>query len=143
LLSLKPEETQGEYSNDTTEATSIYNYDPETYHNYILIAKSESVNLNALKVRLSDFNRKYFKNKRFAISSFKLNEGYQLVTISRFDNGSLALSYLKAVENDSYVLSIFNNEEDYKHFVISNENYLLFYKDKNIDNYHKFFKRFY
>ena len=113
------------------------------FHNYILIVKTGSVNLDAVKIRLSDFNRKYSRTKRFAISSFELNKEYQLITISRFDQAALALNYLEAVNTDKYVLSIFQNENDYKQFVISNENYMLFYKDKKVDNYVEFYERFY
>ena len=142
LKSLSPDDSTGEEI-EIEAFTSIYSYSSKTFHNYILIVKTGSVNLDALKIRLSDFNRKYSRSKRFAISSFELNEEYQLITVSRYDNGPLALRYLTAVTNDNYVLSIFNSEEEYKQFVISNENYLLFYKDKNVDNYVEFYKRFY
>jgi len=142
LQSLSPEEDVNEFT-QSEAFESIYSYSIETFHNYILIVKTGSVNLDALKIRLSDFNRKYSNTKRFAISSFELNDEYQLLTISRFNDASLALQYMKAIENDNYVFSIFNDENEYKQFVISNENYMLFYKDKNVDNYVEFYKRFY
>ncbi len=142
LKSLSPEEDSNE-SGQNDDFKSIYSYSAETFHNYILIVKTGSVNLDALKIRLSDFNRKYSRAKRFAISSFELNDEYQLLTISRFENASLALQYLKAVDDDQYALSIFGNEDEYKQFVISNENYMMFYKNKNIDNYVEFYERFY
>lgn len=142
LQSLSPEEDVNEFT-QSEAFESIYSYSVETFHNYILIVKTGSVNLDALKIRLSDFNRKYSSTKRFAISSFELNDEYQLLTISRFNDASLALQYMKAIENDNYVFSIFNDKNEYKQFVISNENYMLLYKDKNVDNYVEFYKRFY
>lgn len=142
LKSLNTDEDASEIE-ELDDFNSIYSYSSETFHNYILIVKAGSVNLDALKIRLSDFNRKYSKVKRFAISSFELNDEYQLITVSRFDGASLALDYLKAIDKDQYVLSIFNDEDEYKQFVISNENYMLFYKGKNIDTYIEFYKRFY
>ncbi len=142
LISLRPEELTDDVI-EIEDINTIYNYSTETFHNFILIVKAGSVNLDALKVRISDFNQKHSRTRRFAISSFELSDEYHLITVSRFNNGTEALSYLKAVENDNYVLSIFNTEEEYKQFVISNDNYLLFYKNKNIDDYLRFYERYY
>jgi tetratricopeptide (TPR) repeat protein len=129
--------------NEKGEFISIYSYLLGTFHNYILIVNTGSVNLDALKIRMSDFNRKNFRSQHYAISSFELDRKHQLITISRFNNGSVALNYLKSLEKDKYVLSIFKTKDSFSHFVISNKNYLLFYKDKNIQKYLKFYNRFY
>ncbi len=142
LANSSGEETSAENLADEGEG-SIYKYLPNTFHNYILIVARGSVNLESLKVRLADFNKKFSKRQRFAVSSFQLDDNHDLITISRFKNAREAEDYLKAINNDKYVLSIMKRKEDFKQFVISNDNYLLFYKDKNIDNYQSFYRKHY
>ena len=124
------------------EAFGDYNFQPNTNHLYILIINSERVNLNAVKLRLSDFNLKRTFTKPLTIANMLINEDSNWLTVIGFGNMQEAKDYISDLETDEYVLSIFNLGE-YSQFVISEDNYVILLRDKNISEYLRFYYKYY
>lgn len=122
--------------------TSIYSFNAEDMHLIMIIVDSEDVNISALKVRISDFNKKYFRLKRLRVKSLMLDDQFTIITVGNFDSSDEAGNYLLALQNDEYVVSGLQNK-DFQVFAISSSNYPLFYRDKGIPDYKAFFEEYY
>ena len=108
----------------------------------ILVSNRRAVNLRALKTRLSDFNQKYFGRYPLQINSLQFNGTYNLLLVKQFSDKTQAMQYYKKLVRDPYVFSGISRQ-NYRLFVISNENYPLFYKNKDVKVYQQFFKEYY
>ena len=105
----------------------------------LVVVQSDDINISALKVRISDFDKKYFSLKRLRIKSLMLDDIQTIITIGNFDNKEEAGNYLLALRNDEYVVSGLQNK-DFLIFSIAASNYPVFYRDKDVSSYLKFFE---
>lgn len=124
------------------ELKSIYSYEPASTHFYVLLVDSRKVKVNATKVKLSDYNGKYNKLDDLNINSIILKDNWHMITINSFNNHQKALDYYNAIDGNEYVFSDIQ-EGEFHHFVISANNYPVFYRDKDADEYLHFFKNQY
>ncbi len=108
----------------------------------MLVSDRRRVNARALKTRLSDFNQKYFRQQPLQISSLALNNSYSLLLVKQFVNQQDAKNYYRKLMIDPYVFSGIQ-KNNYRLFIISVENYPLFYKEKKIKVYQQFFNEYY
>ncbi len=131
--------TSGE---EQIEETSPYIYEPDIIHFYILIVNALQVNVNATKVKISDYHMKYHKLDNLTISSVLLDNSRQMITVSSFKNKENALAYYSGIKNSDYVFSNIH-PLDYQHFVLSGDNYKTFYQNKDADQYQRFFTKNY
>lgn len=138
-----PEDIKGqEEMLEIQEKPSIYSYTENEVHFVMFVVDSKTVKINPLKIRLSDFNSKYFSLMRLKTKSLLLNKFQTIITVGNFKNKDEALNYYAALQNDEYVLSGIE-EEEYSLFPISTTNYPLFYREKNIAGYKEFFEKNY
>ena len=121
---------------------SIYNFNSADLHFVMFVVNTDNVEVNPLKIRTSDFNSKYFSLMRLKVKSLLLTNNQTIITIGNFKNMDEAMNYYTALLNDEYVTSGLNTE-DFFLFPISTSNYPLFYRDKNIGAYTKFFEEYY
>jgi tetratricopeptide (TPR) repeat protein len=124
------------------EIKSNFYFQPDTTHLYILIINTERVNLEAVKLRLSDFNLKRTFSRSLTIANFVVTENSNWLAVMGFGNKQEAQDYINEMNKDEYVLSMFNKEE-YRHFVITANNYSILLQDKDIDEYLKFYYKHY
>jgi len=128
--------------NVNPEKETLFTYDPDNLHLTVIVFNSETIEIDPLKVRLSDFKKKYFRLVRLNIKSLMLDNQRALITIGNFEDANLANDFYTAVKNDEYVLSGMNPEE-YNLFVISTNNYPILYREKNVTDYIEFFDEYY
>lgn len=121
---------------------SIYSYNADDKHIVMIVVETTEVNISALKVRISDFNSKYFRLKKLRVKSLMLDDQFTLVTISNFESADEAGNYLLALRNDEYVVSGLQ-EKKFEIYSISTTNYPIFYRDKGVTDYKQFFEQFY
>jgi hypothetical protein len=124
-------------------AESIYKMDPAAVHFYVIIVNNEKSDVNALKIKISDFNSKYHDLENLEINSLLFDNNLEMITISNFDNSAKAMNYLSSIRESKYVFTKLETAGDYKDFVISVTNYPVLYKNKDIDKYQKFFEKNY
>ncbi len=108
----------------------------------VMVVNNKNVKINPLKVRLSDFNKKYFRLNKLRIKSLVYDKTQTLVTVGNFENKNIADNYYEALSKDEYVLSGIDTA-DYHVFPISTQNYPIMYKDKDLDGYLEFMKDVY
>jgi tetratricopeptide (TPR) repeat protein len=121
----------------------LYTYDPKAVHFYVLIVNDNLVDVDALKVKLSDYNSKYHDLETLMVNSLVLDEGRQMITVNSFGNSQNALIYIMGIRDSKYIFTRLQNAGEYHDFVISVENYPIFYRNKDIAQYVRFFEKNY
>jgi TolA-binding protein len=125
-----------------TVVPSIYKVNPNQTHFYIMMLNEQSSNVSATKIRISDFILKNFNNDNLSVNAILLDAGWQMITISSFRNAQAAMNFYSTIMLNEYVMLPLKGAE-YKHFVISMENYPIFYREKKYDGYINFFNKNY
>ncbi len=123
-----------------------YTYDASRFHFVIILANIKEVKINDLKGHLNNFNNEFFRFQQFDISSFYIDNSneVQMITISRFDNKSKAMDYYNVLKSDKKYVEYLQKTPSTKIYVISDENYTTFFRQKDKRNlYDEFFKEYY
>ena len=128
------------------EADSViifpYTYNPEITHIYVMIAKRQGVKLNPTKVKISDFNQKYYRIKELTINSLLFDRNNYLISVGNFTTAEEALDYYNTIKDNEYVfsdISITNVQQ----FIISTDNYPILFKEKDNELYGLYFEQEY
>lgn len=121
---------------------TMYKYNPAATHFYALVVDGTSVNVYGAKVRITDFNTKNYSLENLQVNSVLLDNNRQMITISSFGEIEKAMRYFNGIKEDTYVFSGMR-EDSYEQFLISAENYPVFFKEKNTEAYLKFFLKNY
>jgi tetratricopeptide (TPR) repeat protein len=129
---------------EKTYDLSLYSYKPQGRHMYGLIVEEKrgKVNIEALKTRFTDFNNKNHKIDDLSASSIMMGKKSHFLIVGSFPNAQKALLYYKEILKDEYVLPLLK-EGSFQTFIISQKNYPIFYKDKDLDKYIAFFNKNY
>lgn len=137
LIQEQANDANGKNDGNVVEEAPEYVFDKEKEHYFFMLVPTDN-DMNKAKIELSNFNSAFFSLKKLLVNSMLLNDAYQLITIKTFKQMSDATDYYKTVMlNDKELKDIKAN--GYEFFVISSENFALFYKHKNIDAYRTFF----
>ena len=118
----------------------IYNEGGEYY--WLIVVENGKGDINKFKTKLSDANEKSFSTKELTISSVFLDVAHQLVTVKSFVGKTEAMNYYNFFKDNKETFADLI-EGTFQSFIISAENYPTFYKDKNIQEYQKFFSENY
>lgn len=121
---------------------SVYKYNQTLPHFFILLVDASKININVLKIKISDFNRKYYSTNNLEITSFIYNQNIHLISVTQFASADDALLYYKAIRENEYIYSTLISINPIDN-VISSENFNTFLKLKDTDGYQSFFKSVY
>ena len=132
----------GNTSEEGAEFTTVYKTNKSSVHFFMALVDASKTNINALKIRMSDFNTKYFRTAQLKINSIVFQDDIQIVTVGNFENAGKAQDYYDAIINDNYITSQLP-KVDGSLFTISVDNYPIFYREKNIDGYFDYYNRVY
>lgn len=131
------DETPGE-----AEIKSPYTYTPGSMHMVMIITNTANVRTDPLRVRISDFNGRYFSGSKLSIRSIMLDNQLSLITVGNFEQEAKAVDYWEVVSANDYVFGGIE-KGDYHVYPVSASNYPIFYREKNIDQYHAFWEKHY
>jgi tetratricopeptide (TPR) repeat protein len=129
-------------TNEPEEKPSPFQYNPNGQHMFMIVMDSREVRMNPLKVKISDFNQKYYSIENLTINSMVLDNQHYIITVGNFNNASKAFEYYNLILPDEYVYSDLK-AGTFDNFLISTENYGTFFKEKDIESYRKFFNKNY
>jgi len=121
----------------------IYYYNPDTTQIVVISFRiATPMNTNLLKTRLSDYNTKYYSLKEYNISNQLLGPQTQIITISRFENKADAIAYKNGMAGSD---EVFGNEnpESYSVFIVSENNFESFLRERNVNEYLDFYRNYY
>ena len=127
---------------DDDNGENLFTYKADVVHLVIMVLNNGNAEVEPLKVRMSDFKKKFFDLKVLRIKSLMLDNQRAVITVGNFDNAAEAADFLFALENDEYVLSGMNTA-DYDIFTISISNYPILYREKNVKGYKSFYEKNY
>ncbi|MGC8864466.1 MAG: tetratricopeptide repeat protein [Bacteroidales bacterium] len=121
------------------EAPLPYTFDNKADHFFIALVNSNQVDINAFRIRIADFNDRAFRLETFNVSTIVFNDTLQMISIGVFKGSSRALDYRNQFLDSEYITSMLQGKTFYT-FVISTPNYAVFYQNKDIKGYLKFFE---
>ena len=124
------------------EKPSPYQYNGSGQHMFMMVVDSREIRLNPFKVKVSDHNQKFHRLENLTVNSLVLDKQNYIVTVGNFNNASKALDYLDGIIISDYVYADVKRGT-YHTFVISTENYPIFFKEKDLEEYRKFYGKHY
>lgn len=136
------EDETGQMVAPQKEEPSIYTFSGGENHFYVLIVNHNNINVDATRIRISDFNTSNFRLDNLSVNAVLIDENNQMISVSNFKGKDRAMAYYNAITKNDYVFSAQLRKESH-HFVISSDNYPVFYRDKSIETYMKFFQKHY
>jgi tetratricopeptide (TPR) repeat protein len=129
-------------ANEQALTNSPYLFRSGNTHMSLFILPKEGMDINYLKILISDYHSNNFENDVFEISAMLMGKDVHLLMIKIFDNSSDVVDYNQLImENIDIVNQL--NKSDYKVLAISFENFKYFYKNKDVEGYYNFFKKNY
>lgn len=117
---------------------SPFVYHDSAQHQCIVILPGNSFNMDDFKSRILNFNSEFFHNADLSISDMVFDKANKIIIIEPFTLASKAKDYYDLLNQDSKVFKDIPIDS-YKVFPISMDNFTILIKDKNIDEYNKFF----
>ena len=118
-----------------------YNYDLGASHNFVIVVP-DTANSGVLQAKVSDFNRSYFSTKGYKTTYIPISEGKAMIVVSNIGYASKAMDYIGTFNGAGEATELFLTR-GYPTFVISYDNYAIFYKDQTIEAYLAFFEENY
>jgi tetratricopeptide (TPR) repeat protein len=125
------------------EELKIYTFNANAIHFYVMIVDNSVINVDALKIKIADFNTKYHDLDNLQVNSILLEGTKEMVTVSNFDNAGKAMNYFMSIHESQYIFGKLETVGSYADFAISADNYPVFYRSKNEQQYLKFFEKNY
>ena len=86
-----------------TAVPDIYTVNLSQTHFYILMVDANKINVNATKIRITDFILKNFSNANLSVNAIVLDDGWQMISISSFRNSQSAMDFFLSIDNNEYV----------------------------------------
>jgi hypothetical protein len=113
-----------------------------TNHYNLIITQKEGTDINYIKTLLSDYHSDRYSIEILDINAMLLGMDKHLLIVRIFPTKNSAMKYFYNF-NEAKKVTKELNKYDYKHFVISEENFKEFYKHKDIKGYIKYFEKNY
>lgn len=111
--------------------------------NYVLMVDGSAVDIDALKMRVSDHNETYRKFNRLSITVVLAYDNHYMLIVGNFDDDVIAMDYFKVISEDDYIFSSQLKSSDPQTFIISKKHFQEMYKNKDYEDYYKFFYKEY
>ena len=133
--------TKNEEAEEVPEE-SPFDPHPNKEHYFAIFVPVGSGSGEDVKAKASDFNNAFYTSKRLKVTSNLIDRANQVVLTKSFRNSEEAMGYYEVfTSNREDLIDI--NSSGYDLVVISNENYVTLFKNKDIQGYVKFFSEQY
>ncbi len=129
-------------SENTSDTKSIYKYDENAPHFYMLVVPQNS-NTTQVKTILSNFNKNQFGMADLQITSSLIGTEYQIIIVNNFSNLAQAKDYIAQIKNNTALFAELKDNQLFQNFLISQDNFSTLITDKKLDPYSQFFKSSY
>lgn len=112
-------------------------------YNYVLLVDGTQIDIDALKMRVSDHNNTYRKFNNLTITAILAYGNYYMLIVGMFEDDVSAMDYHDVIATDDYIFSARLKNADHKTFIISRTHFQEMYKSKDYDDYYKYFNKEY
>lgn len=128
--------------NETDKLTQYIKSFEEPHFFIIAWPVTESLEINSVTKLLQNFNTSYFNEYNLKVSNLQLTDSYTIVLVGDLPRISTSLEYYKTFTEKR---SSFNELKSNKisTFIITKDNFDIFYRTKGIDEYLRFFEKNY
>tara|TARA_B100000809_G_scaffold256877_1_gene297501 strand:+ start:1696 stop:4167 length:2472 start_codon:yes stop_codon:yes gene_type:complete len=106
---------------------------------FIAIIPNKDNKTNKYKVDVANFNSVNFSEKPFKVSNMFLGSEQQLIIVKSMSDYTAATDYYKVFKLNQDILGTLNSKE-YQYILISPENFILLYKNRDLKGYQQFFE---
>jgi tetratricopeptide (TPR) repeat protein len=111
-------------------------------HYFILVFKTEAKIEDITSKSLTFFNQQQTKDPALKVSNLLFNDTYTLTMVTELNGKSEALEYYRSFTEKQASLTELKNHK-FNTFVISKDNFDIFYRTKGLDEYLQFFEKNY
>lgn len=115
----------------------------DTEHFVIVLAADDPKVVNPFKTAIDDFNRQYYSNKSFSISSNLFATTSQMIIVKSFVDAKEAVGYVENLKSDTKIYAGNLKKELFTFLVISAQNLPMFYKKADVNAYQSFYNEAY
>jgi tetratricopeptide (TPR) repeat protein len=107
---------------------------------FIAIIPATDNKTNQYKIDVSNFNTKYYSAKTYDVSNIFIDPLSQIIIVKQLKGYDEAIDYFKSFKlNNDNLKNL--NQKKYQYFLISQDNFILFYKNKDVKGYLDFFQK--
>lgn len=149
---VKPDESTGQNQTQPQDSALVvnnpvsedgpYKYDANAEHYFAIILPVKNSDVNKAKTAVSDFNNLFFTSAQLKVTNNLLDKDNHLVLVKSFKKPEDSGNYVTAFQSDTDKLAEINNA-GYRTFLISKQNYIALFKNKDLEQYMDFYMRYY
>lgn len=140
ILALIKKGIKVDVGNSSSSNQIPYKHQFSSEFHLVLVIPGIDKKTNKYKVDISNFNRKYYNAKVLNVSNIFIDPTQQIIIVKKMQGYDEAIDYYKSFKlNKDNLKDILDKK--YQFFLISKENFALFYKNKDVKGYLDFFKK--
>ncbi len=111
-------------------------------HYFVVIYENNKALSGILPNEIENFAKENYPKENLSAGNLVFNDSYSMILLSEFKNKETAEAFYTKFNSDLSPLKNFNSL-NFSNFIISKDNFQIFYKAKLADSYNKFFKEHY
>lgn len=129
---------------NTQETSGAFQVADNELHYVIIVFESDDIDLNANKIKVSDYNRKYHNLDKLRISNVYLGQSNDVpvLVLRRFKDKDAAMSYYDGIQKNGADF-INASEVPFQVFPITQSNYREVLRNRSVEGYGAFFQESY
>ncbi len=122
--------------------TGPYSTNIDGEHRIVFVIPSEGINKDAFVSGIEKYNSDNFAGSSFTLEVLPLDDIRHLIIVKGMNDKETAQKYFSNVVRSRNLFTPLGNAQ-YRNFMISNANFEIFLKEKNITEYMNFYKKIY
>ncbi len=120
---------------------SPFDFSPDKVHFFVVILNTARNEPAAITRLLNTYNEKNYTDKELSVSNIFYEAGKQLLTVTNFQDMQTGMRYFNGImESDTFSVEQLSAMDA---FIISVDNYPMFFQDKELEAYRHFFDHYY
>jgi len=154
FIKKNPDTEVGDYAKKLLEASRQFELNQEKKkgiqyirsleepHYFVIVHRKEEKLSDAASIALEKFNEANFNDLHLRTSSLELNDEYALTLVAELPRVTVALGFIQTFNTKVSSLAELRNHK-FDTFVITKDNFDIFYRTKGLDEYLQFFEKNY
>ncbi len=130
--------------NNKIQALNEIRYIPyfEQSHYFVVLYENNRALSGLLPDAIEDFAKKFYPNENLNAGNLVFNDAYSMILLSEFKDKKMAESFYNKFNSDLSPLNNFSSLS-FDSYIISKDNFQIFYQGKEPDSYNQFFEENY
>ncbi len=126
---------------DIEPIESPFNYSPDAVHFFVFVVNSNKTDPEELLAAIRTFNGENYEEKGLSASNIFYDENKRLITVTNFQGKENGLQYFRDLIASGKITE--DQKASAEPFIISVDNYPLFFQEREIEAYRFFFDHYY